>query len=174
MNIDRFWDRIGRENRKVILAYLHRARLEFEMSGSGGINYAEFLSALEADHSALDGDTRALIELAKSPMQLAAVSDGELELEAVKVDLDTTVKLLAEWSRLQGLASWFRFSTVDKMTRAFLENVGQRMKRAKPRWRTGTKNPHTLYVDEKPAGFIQDPENAKLLVEATNLFEARR
>lgn len=38
------------------------------------------------------------------------------------------------------------------------------------RWRTGTKNPHTLYLDDKPAGFFLEPELAKLVVERLNCF----
>lgn len=33
-------------------------------------------------------------------------------------------------------------------------------------WRTGTKNPHTLYRDDEPAGFLLKPEHAKELIGA--------
>lgn len=39
-------------------------------------------------------------------------------------------------------------------------------------WRTGTKNPHTLYRDEKPAGFALTPELARELVAATRARHA--
>lgn len=38
------------------------------------------------------------------------------------------------------------------------------------RWRTGTKNPHTLYLDDKPAGFFLEPALAQLVVERLNCF----
>lgn len=34
------------------------------------------------------------------------------------------------------------------------------------RWRTGTKNPHTLYRDDEPAGFLLRPEHAAELLRA--------
>ena len=40
------------------------------------------------------------------------------------------------------------------------------------RWRTGTKNPHTLYHDDQPAGFILDPALAKLIAERLDCFPA--
>lgn len=42
-----------------------------------------------------------------------------------------------------------------------------------PHWRTGTKNPHTLYVDDEPAGFVLDPELAKFLVKAANAAQPK-
>lgn len=42
-------------------------------------------------------------------------------------------------------------------------------------WRTGTKNPHTLYLDEGdvslPQGFIMNPGAARAIVEAMNAAE---
>jgi hypothetical protein len=38
------------------------------------------------------------------------------------------------------------------------------------RWRTGTKNPHNIYLDDKPVGFILDEELAKLVVERLECF----
>ncbi len=38
------------------------------------------------------------------------------------------------------------------------------------RWRTGTRNPHTLYLDDKPAGFFLEPALAQLVVERLNCF----
>lgn len=42
-------------------------------------------------------------------------------------------------------------------------------------WRTGTKNPHTLYLDEGdvslPQGFIMNPGAARAIVEAMNRSE---
>lgn len=43
-------------------------------------------------------------------------------------------------------------------------------------WRTGTKNPHTLYLDEGevsiPQGFIMNPGAARAIVEAMNARDA--
>jgi hypothetical protein len=38
------------------------------------------------------------------------------------------------------------------------------------RWRTGTKNPHTIYLDDEPVGFILDPALAKRIVERLECF----
>lgn len=41
------------------------------------------------------------------------------------------------------------------------------------RWRVGSKNPHALYKDDQPAGFIRDAVDALEIVEAMN-HEPRR
>jgi len=38
----------------------------------------------------------------------------------------------------------------------------------KPIWRTGTKNPHTIYLGDTPVGFCIRPEDATKLVELAN------
>ncbi len=42
------------------------------------------------------------------------------------------------------------------------------------RWRTGTRNPHTIYCDNQPAGFVLKPEHAAYLVEAANLLTLKK
>ncbi len=42
-----------------------------------------------------------------------------------------------------------------------------------PIWRTGTRNPHTLYRDDKPAGFVLDPALGAELVSAGNGWLSR-
>lgn len=38
------------------------------------------------------------------------------------------------------------------------------------RWRTGTKNPHCIYLDDEPVGFVMNPELAKRMVERLECF----
>lgn len=38
-------------------------------------------------------------------------------------------------------------------------------------WRTGTKNPHALYENDRPMGFIADADAAKRIVNAMNRSE---
>jgi hypothetical protein len=38
------------------------------------------------------------------------------------------------------------------------------------RWRTGTKNPHCIYLDDEPVGFIMNPELARRMVERLECF----
>jgi len=38
------------------------------------------------------------------------------------------------------------------------------------RWRTGTKNPHNIYLDDEPVGFIMDAELAQAIVERLECF----
>lgn len=35
-------------------------------------------------------------------------------------------------------------------------------------WRTGTKNPHTLYEDDEPVGFVIDPLDGARIASAMN------
>lgn len=41
-------------------------------------------------------------------------------------------------------------------------------------WRTGKRNPHTLYRDDEPAGFFLRPEDARAAAHALNASETAR
>jgi hypothetical protein len=53
-----------------------------------------------------------------------------------------------------------------------LENAADARPKALGLWRTGTKNPHNIYVNDRPAGFILSDNVASIIVATLNRYLA--